>query len=405
MRPYRILLALDKFKGTLSSREAALVLEQGLREGLGARLHEHNCETQNTDLHKFDIKIWPVSDGGQGLLEALQHPLQLVFKPVWVPTPHGTWTQAQLGWQPTQQRVVIESSQTTGLHLIPPELRHPLQLNSAGLGSFLQAAAALDPQEILIGLGSSGTVDGGMGLAQALGYGLWDAANQALPALPSHARQLARISLPETPVFHPDHPPRIIGLCDVNNPVLGAEGGVRVYGPQKGATAAELDELEVALAHWAERLVLDLGLPTSAEALLTCPGAGAAGGLGMGLKALLGAELQSGAQWFFSVSGLEQALEAADLLITGEGQFDQQSGFGKWPAHVIEAAQKKNLPVVLVTGQRIQGPVPKGLLQSYALVDFAALAAESPSLSQVAMTQVGRMIAEKIDTGNQQSWF
>lgn len=383
----KILLALDKFKGTLSSLEVA----EALAKGIQTTAPEVGCE------------LWPVSDGGQGFLAALKGPLQLELHPCQVQTPQGTSTPAYIGWQASQRRVLIESCQATGLHLIPSELRHPLQLNSFGLGQLLLAAAQFNPREILIGLGSSGTVDGGLGLAQALGYGLFNAAEAVVLAYPQHLLDLQSIVPPRAALFSPAC--RITALCDVNNPLLGPEGGIQVYSPQKGATPAEINQLEAGLHHWTELLCRDLALPGTASDWVNLPSTGAAGGLGLGLKALLGAELRSGAEWLLSASGLEQALQEADLLITGEGQFDQQSGFGKWPARVIQAAHKQNLPIVLVTGQRIQGELPLGIRQAFALVEFEAKAAESGILSQAALVQVGELIGKKVQGSDKQVGF
>lgn len=373
----KILLALDKFKGSLSSLEVAEALVEGMAQSHPGLVSE----------------IWPVSDGGQGFLEALHLPLQLTLQQTAIHAPHGELALAQFGWQASAQRVVIETCQATGLHLIPRSQRNPLHVNSIGLGELLWAAQAQQPKAWLLGLGSSGTVDGGMGLAQALGYLLLDAQGQQIPPFPDHIHRLAQIVPPANPVI-PAHTP-VMALCDVSNPLLGPNGGVAIYSPQKGAHPEDLPRLEAGLAHWAQRLCEDLQLKESASDLIKTPGAGAAGGLGLGLKALLGAQLLRGADQMLQLTGLESALPEADLLITGEGQFDAQSGFGKWPARLIQLAKALHIPVVLVTGQKLTVPRPAGVIESYALVEWARETENSGTASTSALVQIGAYLGKK----------
>ncbi len=383
----KILLALDKFKGTLSSLEVA----EALAEGMGQTHPSLECE------------IWPVSDGGQGFLEALQRPLQLSLQQTAIHAPHGELALAQFGWQAQTMRVVIETCQATGLHLIPRSQRHPLHVNSLGLGELFWSAQALQPKEWLLGLGSSGTVDGGMGLAQALGYLLLDAQGKQIPPCPAQIHRLAQIVPPSTPFIAAQTP--VMAFCDVSNPLLGPNGGVAIYSPQKGAQPEDLPKLEAGLQHWAHRLCEDLQLKESASDLIKTPGAGAAGGLGLGLKALLGAQLLRGTEQMLQLTGLESALlesallesalPKADLLITGEGQFDAQSGFGKWPARLIQLAKDLHIPVVLVTGQKLTVPRPAGVIESYALVEWADETENSSTASTSALVQIGAYLGKK----------
>ncbi|MBT9547140.1 MAG: glycerate kinase [Candidatus Sericytochromatia bacterium] len=381
----KILLALDKFKGTLSSLEVAEALVEGLVQGMG--------QAKGQSDPGLMTEIWPVSDGGQGFLEALQLPLQLSLQQSAIHAPHGELALAQFGWQAQTQRVVIETCQATGLHLIPRSQRHPLHVNSLGLGELFWSAQALQPKEWLLGLGSSGTVDGGIGLAQALGYLLLDAHGKQIPACPEQIHRLAQIVPPSTPFIAPQTP--VMAFCDVSNPLLGPNGGVAIYSPQKGAQPEDLPRLEAGLEHWVNRLCEDLQLTESASELIQTPGAGAAGGLGLGLKALLGAQLLRGTDQMLQLTGLESALPEADLLITGEGQFDVQSGFGKWPARLIQLAKERHIPVVLVTGQKLAIPQPAGVIESYALVDWACETENSSTASTSALVQIGAYLGKK----------
>jgi glycerate kinase len=359
----RLLIACDKFKGTLS----ALEVGQALAAGLWAARPE------------LDIRIRAASDGGEGLLEALAQPLKLIFHAVPVRTPEGALITAALAQEPAQGRVWIESALAIGHACVPPAARHPLRLNSAGLGDLIRAALALDPPEIWIGLGSSATVDGGLGLATALGWQLRDSHGQPLPLWPEALPQLAQLHAPDPPLPLPP----ITALCDVRNPLLGPGGGVAVYSAQKGATPAEIRQLEAALAHWCR--FLPGGDPDSHA---TRPHGGAAGGLGLACATLLGAELVSGAEAVIAASGLATDLDWAEAIITGEGAFDAQSLWGKWPQALIARAAGK--PLGLITGQPLHGPLPAGVQWADHLLRHDPTCADSPAASQAALQAIGR---------------
>lgn len=366
-----ILIACDKFKGTLSSLEVGQALARGLKQ-----IHP-----------QAEIHVRPASDGGEGLLAALKPFLALQLLPLTVPTPLGHPAPAHLGWEPLRQRVWIESAQALGLHLIPGHDRHPLKLNSRGLGLLVRAALPLRPTEILIGLGSSGTVDGGMGLAQALGWQLLDGTGHPLPLQPASLPELARLLPPKPPLPLP----RVTALCDVRNPLLGENGGVRVYSPQKGASTHEVLALELALRHWSHHLAEALHCP--AESLENLPGAGAAGGLGLACAALLGAELVSGAERVMAETGLLEELDWADWIITGEGAYDAQSHWGKWPQHVISQARARGKPVLLVTGQPLSASWPQGVVAAADLLSLDKACATSAVRTQHALEALGATLS------------
>jgi glycerate 2-kinase len=374
----KVLIACDKFKGTLSSSEVGGLLAQSI-------------QTLRPD---WQVHVWPVSDGGEGFLAALEKPLQLQFFPVEVQSAWGSKVVAQIGWQQNTRSVYLESCQALGLHLIPAELRHPLKLNSEGLGELILASLGLKPLEIWIGLGSSGTIDAGLGVAKALGYKFFDRNNKPLPALPHYLPQLDHVLAPQEQIIPQDC--KLKAICDVLNPFAGSDGGIRVYGPQKGANEIELEQLEKGLQKWAQILCRDLNLQISSDELMNSAGSGAAGGMGLGLQALLNAELIPGSNWLLSAIGLESELNWADCLITGEGQFDLQSEYGKWPARLVAQAQDINLPVVLITGKPILGALPSGILADWNLESFQIGSQDSIALSKKALEQVGSAIIGKL---------
>jgi len=313
----------------------------------------------------------------------------LEFKTVEIQAPHGVRVSSRFGWEPARQRAWIESAQALGLDLIPLEKRHPLELTSYGLGELLLAANKLQPHEILVGLGSSGTVDGGMGLASALGYRFYDAQGNLLSGAPQDWDLLEKIE----PALNPVAFPVIRILADVRNPLLGEAGGVRVFSAQKGASAHEIERLEKRIQSW---LKLLLPILPAAEHCSRLPGAGAAGGLGFALAALTQAILESGAERVIQESDLEQAIANADLVITGEGAYDAQSAWGKWPQYLIQTCQKYEKPVCLVTGQTVQlQDRPEGLRQTLDLVSLNPQCAVSKRASLQALHQVGYRLASE----------
>lgn len=360
---HSFLIACDKFKGTLSSLAVGQALARGLQKAYP----------------DAQIRVRPASDGGEGFLEAIQFALPLTCLPVYTVDPCGLPIQAQLGWEAQRRRVWLESAQAVGLHRVPSAQRHPLQLNSYGLGLLLRAALQLKPADIWIGLGSSGTVDGGMGMAQALGWQLLDASGRLLPLKPACLPQLAQLVPPHTRLPLPP----VKALCDVRNPLLGETGGVRIYSRQKGALPHEVLALEQALQHWAQQLAQALACPL--EALVNQPGAGAAGGLGFACAALLQAELLSGAAQVMRETGLLADLRWADWVITGEGAYDHQSNWGKWPQQLIAAAQAQEKPVLLVTGQPLAAQLPEGVVAALDVLSLDPCCAQSASRSQEAL--------------------
>jgi glycerate kinase len=290
----------------------------------------------------------PTSDGGNGLLEACARLLGGTLAEHEVRGPLGDPVRARA--LRAGRQVVIESAEACGLHLMSPERRAPLLATTRGVGELLGVAIEGGAAEVVLGLGGSGTVDGGTGMARALGWRFEDEAGAPLAEGGGSLTRLDRVQAPPRNLGA-----RVTALCDVENPLLGDEGAARVYGPQKGAGPEEVEVLEAGLARLADVLEARLGLAVAGLA-----GAGAAGGLGAGARAFLGAELVSGAEWMIERTGLRDLLAGADLVVTGEGRYDAQSGMGKVAGRVVEAARAAGVPVLLVCG-RVDGPLPDGV--------------------------------------------
>ncbi len=324
MRFQKILIAPDKFKGTLTAVEAARAIERGLRVGLGARI---------------TARLLPIADGGEGTTDAicavLPHARMIAISST---GPRG---------EPCECAAVLagddaffEMSATAGLKLVPQAERDPWRLTTRGVGFMMKALAERGAKNIHAGLGGSATNDAGLGAGEALGFRFLDEHGRAIAALPENCARIAAIV---PPVENPLRGAQIIALCDVANPLLGPEGASHVYGPQKGLRDPE--RMDAALARIADIVARDLGVDYR-----NLPGAGAAGGLGYGLMTFCGAKLKPGFETIAAFAGIEAAVRECDLVITGEGRLDSQTLFGKGPAELARLARREGKPAIAFGG-------------------------------------------------------
>ncbi len=371
----RVLVAPDKFRGTLSAAEAARAIAAGWRR------------VRPSDR----VEEVPMADGGEGTLDALLSVLGGERRRVRVRGPLGDPVDAAFGLTAERPaRAVVEMAAASGLALVSEPRRDPLRASTYGTGELIRAACRAGAREVIVGLGGSATTDGGAGMAQALGIRLLDAEGREVGSGGGGALvQLAGI---DAGGLDPDvRRARFVAACDVEAPLTGPGGAAAVFGPQKGASRADVEVLDRALAHLAAIIHRDLGLD-----LRDVPGAGAAGGLGAGLVAFLGAHLRPGVGVVMEAVGLPARIEAADLVITGEGSFDAQSLLGKVAGGVIRAAREVGVPVVVLCGRSevgVDGVVVESLVERVgedrarvdariALEDLAASVAErAPALS------------------------
>lgn len=328
----RILVCPTAFKETLSAAEAASAMAAGAR---AAR-------------PEAEIRVLPLSDGGPGLLDAVEASGGGERRTVPALGPLGDVVTARTLW-PAPDEVVIEAAEACGLHLVPEAVRDPARADTAGLGALLLAAVERGARRAIVGLGGSATVDGGTGLARTLG---WRFLDEEGAALPPGGGALSRLA-----VVVPAVPPElaITALADVRSPLVGPDGAARRFGPQKGAGPGLVASLERGLG----RLADVVGRATGRDPR-DLPGAGAAGGLGYGLVVFAGARLVDGSDWVLARTRFDEALAGADRLVTGEGAWDPTSGLGKITARVLERARARGVPALLACG-RIEGPVPDGV--------------------------------------------
>ena len=323
----KVVIAPQGFKGGISGLEAA----QAIARGVAAAVPD--AETVLT----------PVADGGDGTLNALVDATGgQVFNQT-VTGPLGQPLEAQWGVMGDGNTAVIEMARASGLALVPQRRRNPRITTTVGTGEILKEALDQGFTRVIVGLGGSATNDGGAGMAGALGARFLDANGRPLP--PGGAA-LSRLASIDTSALHPGlGEASIVAATDVTNPLCGPDGASAVFGPQKGASGEVVSELDAALANFARIVQRDVGVDVADR-----PGAGAAGGLGAGLMAFAGAQLQSGIDMVCQVLDFDSHLAGADLVITGEGRADRSTIFNKAPVGVARHAQAHGVPTVLLAG-------------------------------------------------------
>jgi glycerate kinase len=327
----RVLVAPDKFRGTLTATEAAHAIRRGW------------LRTRPRD----SVEAVPMADGGEGTLEALVSALKGEIAGATVSGPLGDPVTAQYGVVATSEgtTAVIEMARASGLELVAESRRDPVRASTRGTGELIRhAIEGHRPSSVLVCIGGSATTDGGAGMAQALGARLLDERGAEIGPGGGALLDLRLIDLDG--LVPRIGSVRFVVASDVDNPLVGPGGAAAVYGPQKGADPDDVLLLDRALGHYAAILNRDLGVDVRAA-----PGAGAAGGLGAGLIAFTGARLRPGIDVVMEAVGLHGRLERADLVITGEGQFDEQSLHGKTVAGVMRAAEDERVGVTVLCGR------------------------------------------------------
>ena len=323
----RIVIAPDSFKECASALEVAEAVALGFRRIFPTA----------------EILLSPMADGGEGTVDALVAATGGSKLYAEVTGPVGEPVQAAYALLGDGETAVVEIAAASGLALVPRDRRDPRYTTSRGTGELIRCALDAGVKRIIVGLGGSGTNDGGAGMAQALGYRLVDEAGEDLP--PGGAA-LSRLSRIDARGKYPrlDHCLLQVA-CDVVNPLCGPHGASHTYGPQKGASPEAVEQLDAALRHFAAVIEAQLGV-----AVLDTPGAGAAGGLGAGLIAFTGAQLRPGVDLVAEAIGLSSQIAKADLVVTGEGRLDGQTIHGKTPAGVARIARMHGVPVVAIAG-------------------------------------------------------
>ncbi|MGS0695719.1 glycerate kinase [Shewanella sp. 0m-4] len=328
----KIVIAPDSFKESLTAMEVANEIERGFRTVLPTAEY---------------IKV-PVADGGEGTVQSMVDATQGSIVEINVTGPLGDRVAAFYGilgegYQGSKKTAVIEMAAASGLHLVAPDKRNPLITTSYGTGELIVDALNRGIEHIIIGLGGSATNDGGAGMAQAIGAHLLDSAGKALSPGGAALAELVSIDLTD---LHPLIKKCSFEVaCDVNNPLCGDKGASAIFGPQKGATPAMVKLLDGTLSHYAD-IIAKSGFTDNRD----YAGAGAAGGMGLGVMTFLGAELKPGIDIVMETVSLKELVINADLVITGEGRLDSQTLHGKTPMGVASVAKAQGIAVIAIAG-------------------------------------------------------
>lgn len=322
----RVVVAPQAFKGSAAAHDVAAAIADGLREVW----------------RDAALELIPVADGGEGTVRALVESTGGEYRASRVKDPLGREVEARWGLIEGGAAAVIEMAAASGLPLLAPDERDPDRASSYGTGELLLHAARAQVRRIVVGIGGSATNDGGAGLVRALGLRLLDESGAQIP---EGGAALARVARIEGEIHPALRDVEILVASDVRNPLVGPEGASAIFGPQKGASPAQVGSLDAALERFADVVAAHVR-----SDLRTAPGAGAAGGVGFALLAFLGARLRSGAELVLDVTRFDQRVRGAALCVTGEGRLDGQSLFGKASVTVARRARAAGVPVAAVVG-------------------------------------------------------
>jgi glycerate 2-kinase len=359
----RILVAPDKFKGSLSARKVA--------DSIAAGLHDV--------LPDATLDLIPVADGGEGTGDVIREACAGEWVACAGHDALGRAIMARYVWLPERMMAVIEMSETAGGWRIALHERDPFSANTYGVGEMLLDAARRETNDVIVGLGGSATNDGGFGMARALGFRFLNSDSVDLKGPVSDLLRLEHIASPPNLIL-----PRVTAAADVRNPLLGMRGATRTFGPQKGLAPDQLEVFEEALARLADIVALDLGCDFREVA-----GAGAAGGLGFGLMSFCGASIRPGFDVIAEMLDLEAAIERADLVITGEGSLDNQTLEGKAPAGVAQLARKLRKRVFAIVGCATEDATTREIF------DGVFVLAQPPITPEDSMTRTATFLRER----------
>ena len=329
----RILLAPDSFKEAASAEAIAQAMARGVMYG----------DPQ------AECRLLPLSDGGEGLTQALVHATGGTLRDVETVDAIGRPITAQYGFlgnnhaSCTLRTAVVELASASGLERISPADRNALTTSTFGTGLLIRAAIDAGADRIVLGLGGSATTDGGTGLARALGFRFLDTAGHDIPLGGGSLVNLARIDDSEVPDFVKNVP--IVLACNVTNPLTGSEGAAHVFAPQKGATTTQVERLDRGLANLAHAI-----MQYSGRDIEHTPGSGAAGGTGGGMLGLFNASIRPGIELVLDLAHGREACAWADVVITGEGSIDSQTPYGKVPSGIAKLAQSQGKPTIAIGG-------------------------------------------------------
>ncbi len=376
----KVLVAPDKFKGSMRASDVAAHVAAGIRE-----------QSPGTE-----VLAVPVADGGDGTLDAA---VAAGFHLVPVTAAGPTGEPVRTGYARQDRTAVVELADACGLVRLPGGVLAPLTASSVGFGQVIAAALDAGCRRLVLAIGGSASTDGGAGMLTALGARILDADGQPVPDGGGGLEHVAAVDLTG---LHPALAETDVVLAsDVDNPLLGDHGAAAVYGPQKGATPDDVARLDGALQVWSGALARALGVAAGdgGHPAATVPGAGAAGGVGFAAVAVLNATARPGIDLMLELTGFAAHLDGADLVVTGEGSLDEQTLHGKAPAGVAAAARAAGVPVVAVAGRNLLSTdqlTAAGVRQAYALTDIESDVQRCIDDPGPLLARLGRRIADSL---------
>lgn len=323
----KIIIAPDSFKGSLSAITAANAIDRGVKKVFA----------------KAETVLLPIGDGGEGTMETLVAATDGKIKKVQVTGPLNNQVEAAYGILGDGVTCVIEMASASGLHLVPEDKLSPLQATTFGTGELILQALDDGYSSFILGLGGSATNDGGAGMLQALGMKILNTDGNEIGPGGGELQNVRQIDL--AAFDERISQSRFIIASDVQNPLVGPQGASRIFGPQKGASPEDVQLLDRNLSNWADQI-----FRTTGKRLHNRPGAGAAGGIGGAFQAFFPSEMKRGIDVVLDYIKLDQELQGADLVITGEGRVDHQTAFGKTPLGVAQRSHAKGVPTVILAG-------------------------------------------------------
>lgn len=372
----KIVVAPDSFKGTMSAVEVANII----------------CETGKKEYQNLEFVSLPVGDGGEGTMECLLAACNGKKGSLMVEGPLGEQVEAHYGILP-DQTVIFEMAEASGLNLLRPEQYNPMKTSTYGTGQLLQYAMKQGLSKMMLCIGGSATNDGGMGALQALGIKFFDQYQQELRGCGENLIKIESIDRSDFVMNNVDF--QLTILCDVVNPFTGENGATMIYGPQKGATSAMVQELEAGMIHFQKLLSKMVG-----GDYLILPGTGAAGGLGGALQVFCKGTLTSGIDAVLEQTGFEQLIQDADAVITGEGKVDHQTLNGKVVYGVLKRCKAQNVPVYVLAGTAGEG-ASRLLEEGVAAMEFCSNSTftieKSLKYPKIALVEATERILDKLN--------
>ncbi|MBF6626411.1 glycerate kinase [Aerococcaceae bacterium zg-BR9] len=325
----KIVIASDSFKGSASSKEIGEYIAEGIR-----------CVRP-----EYNTEIYSIADGGEGTVDAILDVIKGEYVSLEVQGPLGKPVQAHYALVDEGKTAIIEMAEASGITLVDKNELNIMRASTYGTGQLIKDAIERGVSKIYIGIGGSATNDGGLGMAQALGFEFFDSKENKLSDGAVNLEKIVEIqsknALPGLETVE------TIIISDVTNPLCGPNGASEIYGPQKGASVEQIKQLDRALSHYADVLEKEFG-----KKVKHLEGAGAAGGLGAGLMVYLNAKASRGIDTILNLIKIEEAISNADLVITGEGSLDGQSINGKAPVGIAKIAQKYGVPTIAIVGSK-----------------------------------------------------